>query len=250
MSYSYSQLQAAYRCNKYYKMVYIDKLRPVTQKNSDLEFGSAVHFAIEQYFEHGADIVDAFKAYWNPLNVQFGRYKNEELIAMAETLLPRFVRLHSKKIKIHEAERRLYGKLGDIGIEGTPDVLGLYNGIPSVIDYKTASYRYPKEKIMINEQMYLYAELAKQNGYTPQQIAYIVLIKGKDPSIQVLTRSIDEKELNDTLDNLKIQCKNLDRLKDLGEWSVNTNSCQMGERKCDFFDVCWGSRVAREDKSE
>ena len=65
-SYSYSQLQAAYRCNRYFKLLYIDKLVPKVAKSGDLVFGSAIHFAIEQYFLHQADIVDSFRVYWAP----------------------------------------------------------------------------------------------------------------------------------------------------------------------------------------
>lgn len=247
-SYNYSSLQAAYRCNQYFKYLYVDKLKPVSQPDADLTFGSAMHFAMEQFFVEKLPLIDSFKIYWTSeaSKVKYGRNDQETLESNAEILLERFERLHAKKIKIHEAERRLYGTLrglnsSDPGIkvEGTPDLLGDFGGLRSVIDFKTAAYRYPKEKIRLNEQMYLYAHLAAQNGYEAEQIVYLVFIKGKTPSIQTLTRKIDKAEMQKVLDNVYLQCENLNKLQESGKYSYNSNSCQQGERKCPFFDKCW-----------
>jgi len=204
-SYSYSQLQAAYRCNRYFKLLYVDKLKPtITSKSADLVFGSAVHFSLENYLKDGDDPVESFKAYWTPEtpNLEYGRHNQACLESNAEALLPRFVRLHAKKFTVHQTEERLFGTLREgskVRLEGTPDLLGDYEGIPSVVDFKTAGYRYPKEKIFLNEQMFLYAHLARQQGYPVKQLVHIVFIKGNTPSIQTLTLEIEETHLHNCI---------------------------------------------------
>lgn len=245
-SYSYSQLQAAYRCQTYYKLLYVDKLIPTVPKNADLMFGSAVHFALEQYLTSSADIKEAFHIYWDREceKLSYGRFKQGELETQADILLTRFVNLHAKKIKVKQLEQRLYGTLhGDsnslIKVEGTPDLIGEYSGKLSIIDFKTAGYRYPNEKIFLNEQMYLYSHLARQNKFDIEQIVYIIFIKGSVPSIQTLVRPLDIVELDKVLVNIKAQCLQLDNLHKTNQWSYNSNSCKMGARQCDFFEQCW-----------
>ena len=252
-SYSYSQLQAAYKCNRYYKLLYIDKLDPGGQESADLVFGSSFHHALEEYLLHGNDPIEAFHIYWDTEKdkVNYGRYNKLHLEEVAAILLDRFVRLHAKKITVTSMEQRLYGTYGvgtnTVKLEGTPDVVGLYKDIPSIIDFKTAAYRYDKDLITVNPQMYLYAHLAQQNGFKVEQVVYQVFIKSKEPSIQVLTAPIKYDEMNKMLDNVMIQCKELDKKKESGEWSYNPASCIQGQRKCEFFDHCWGNKKGSDD---
>ena len=247
-SYSYSMLSAAYRCNRYFRLVYVDKLKPTAiTKSADLVYGSSIHFALENYLKDGDDPVESFKAYWAPeaANLEYGRHIQGCLESNAETLLSRFVRLHAKKFKVHQMEERLYGTIREgstVRLEGTPDLLGEYEGTPSVVDFKTSGYRYPKEKIFLNEQMFLYAHLARQAGYNVKQLVYYVFIKGNTPSIQTLALPLEDDYLKKVLANIEIQCDNLDKLRESGQWSYNSNSCQMGERKCDYFEHCWKTK--------
>ncbi len=244
-SYSYSQLQSAYRCNKLYKYLYIDKLDSGAKPNDALVFGSSMHFALEEFLLHNANPVESFRIYWDSeaSKIEFGRFKRKELEVMAEILLDRFRRLHAKKIEVNQMEQRLYGTVskepGAIRLEGTPDVLGSFDGTPSVIDFKTSSYRYDKEKAYLNEQMYLYAHLAKQNGFEALQVVYIVFIKGKEPSIQTIKRTITPEHMSKVLANIKNQCDTLEVVEKNGLWSANTNSCIQSGRKCDFYNKCW-----------
>lgn len=244
LSFSNSMLSAAYRCGQYFKLLYVDKLKPTkTQKSADLVFGSSVHFAIEEHYE-GSNILDAFHMYWDTEapNLEYGRYKREELERIAEILLERFVRLHAKNIVIKEQEQRLYTKIDDISLEGTPDVLGEYKGVPSIIDFKTSGYRYPKEKITIDPQMQLYHYLAKANGFTAEQLVYIVFIKAKEPSIQVLTSPVNNELIDKTMMNVVKQCKDIEMKLENNIWTYNTQSCMIGGRKCDYFEKCWENK--------
>lgn len=244
-SYSNSMLSAAYRCQKYYKLLYVDKLTQEGKHSADLQFGTSMHFAIENYLVHKSDPVESFKMSWEPAahELEYGRMGREALEINADILLPRFERLHAKKIKVEQIEQRLFGTLkgsmGDIKVEGTPDVLGQYEGVPSVIDFKTSGFRYPKEKVYLAEQMYLYAHLAAQNGFKTEQVVFMVLIKGTTPSIQVLTRKITQGEIDRVISNIYIQCQALNKAEVSDLWSRNTNSCIMGERKCGFYQQCW-----------
>lgn len=243
-------LSAAYRCNRLYKYLYVDKLKGDEGPNDALVFGSAIHFALEEYFSEGINPVEAFRTYWDSEapKIEFGRYGRTQLEDNAKVLLERFVKSHAKKISVYNQELRLFGTLHPnegstslpIRVEGTPDLLGDFEGVPSVVDFKTAAYRYDKTKIQINEQMMLYAHLAKQNGYVAKQVVYIVFIKGNTPSIQTLTREIKDDEMDKVLENIRIQCEHLDRAQLENKFSYNSQSCQVGSRKCDFFERCWG----------
>jgi hypothetical protein len=248
-SYSYSQLSAAYRCNQYFKLLYVDRLKPPQAKSDALHFGSSMHSAIEEYLTHGSNIIDSFHAYWSieADKIEFGRYSRSEHENMAEILLTRFERKYAKKIKVHQQEVRLFGNISEgIRIEGTPDLLGDYEGVPSVIDFKTSASRYPKEKVFLGEQMPLYAHLAKQNGYNPTQVVYIIFVKGQTPGIQVLTFELKSDYIDKVLANVRQQCENLEVIRANNSWTRNTNSCLMGERKCDFFNECWKEQSSNE----
>lgn len=241
MSYSYSALSAAYRCNRYYKYLYVDKLVQPGLPSADMAFGSAVHFAMEELFE-GKDPLQAFHVYWDQgkTKLKYGRFQADRLEVIAEILLPRFQKLHAKKFVPYQSEIRLYGELNGIKLEGTPDMLGLYEGVESVIDFKTAAYRYPPEKVVLNEQMILYAYLAQTVAHYPvKQVVYKVFTKERDPTIQTLVQELTPELLANTLANITVQCKNLDHLRETNQWSQNRNSCLMGEVRCAFFDTCW-----------
>lgn len=235
-SYSYSQISAAYKCNRLYKLLYIDKLESTQEPSGDMEFGTAMHMAIQEVLEGG--VGNSFKAYWSsldPSKYAWGRYGHKELSDQGERLIERFRRLHAKRYKVKEMETRLFDTSLSINVEGTPDFIGEFDGICSVVDFKTSGYAYSKEKILCSDQLMLYAYLAMAKGHNVSQLAYIVFVKGVEPRIQVLTHTFTGRELAQRIANIESICEELDTKE---VFHANYNSCLIGTIKCPMFGVC------------
>ena len=243
-SYSFSALSAAYNCQQLYKFRYIDKIIPKQDQTGDLAFGSAIHFALEQYYTEKSDPVESFKLYWEAMlskDLQYGRYNHVALAAMGETLLVRYVRLHADKLGARYVEKRLFTTIEGHKLEGTPDVIGDFEGELSVIDFKTSGYRYPKDKILISEQMTLYAAMATKEYKLPiTQVVYIVFIKGTVPSIQILKNPLTQDTVAEVVTNVVQQINDLEsKIKDNRPYTRNTNNCIKGPIMCPYFETCW-----------
>lgn len=239
----FSRISDSRKCLRYYQEKHLLKTPVEPEKSSDLEFGSAMHLALENMLR-GEGAQEIFTMYWDSVKdagLDYGRFNWLELQGMAEVLLARFERLHSKHFEPFKLEERIYSELGGHPFEGTPDFVGKYKGIPSVVDFKTAGYRYAKEKIIVDEQMAGYAALsAKAWNYPVEQAVYVVLIKDrKSPSIQVLTTQLTSDILNSTITNITDTCEDL---KTRMVFPKNPLNCVQGERVCKFFSRCYGSK--------
>lgn len=237
---SYSAISAAYTCFQKYKYLYIDKLKELGPESANLHFGTALHMGLQAILE-GDDPLPAFSLYMQSLNgkeIDWGRYGLEEYSKMGDVFLARFSRLHAKHFtNTITMESRLYGNLGDVKLEGTPDWVGSYKGVPSLVDFKTSGYTYPKEKIVVNEQMPLYAHLVEQNfGVKVEQLVYYVFVKA-DQRIQVQTHPLTKEFMKAKLDNIKLMCDDLSTRR---VFPKNTNGCMMGQYRCGFYEVCYG----------
>lgn len=241
MSHSYSSIDAAQKCLQYYKYVYIDKIKPEEKDSAALHFGTALHMGLEQVLL-GNDYHSPFQIYWDTLkdkDLQYGRFDTwDNLAATGPLFLDRFKRLHAKKYEIFSLEKRLYTKLDKFHVEGTPDFVGNYEGVPSVVDFKTSAYPYDRAKGECNEQMYFYAYLAQQAlKYEAQQLVYVVFVKGKDPRIQVLKYPLTSEKLESMLVNVKAWIQDLS---ERTEFLKNRRGCLMGTYKCSFWEKCYG----------
>lgn len=225
MVFRYSAINTAYQCLKRYELEYVMGLKGDQPLSVELQFGTAMHLALGEYFQ-GLDITRVFVEQWTKIG---GDDRHKEL---AEILLARWDRLHSKKYIPFKVEERTGITLGEYRIEGTPDFVGDYEGVPSIVDFKTSRSPYDKKKIVVNEQMPLYAEMAKQSwGYEAKQLVYVVFCK-TEARIQVLKRDITEVGQKDALDNLKLMMQDLSNRTN---YPKNRNSCGY----CPYFNVCY-----------
>jgi hypothetical protein len=222
-----------------YKYLYLDKLKPEGEQSGDMAFGSALHLGLQTTLTMGDSSkgVEAFSTYWwlqTTKRLKYTRYGASELQEMGEVFLSRFARLHAKKIKPHQMEVRLYGEYAGIKLEGTPDVVGEFEGVPSIIDFKTSGYPYNKARTITSEQMMLYAHLT--NNPAIRQVVYIVFVKGREPRIQILKRPFSDSELKAALDNIVVQAKELDNKV---VFSQNRNGCGYQGGLCPFPELCY-----------
>ena len=231
------------RCSRLYKLKHLDGEKEPGLPSGDLIFGTAMHSAANAVLS-GEDGVLTFETYWNSLNEnehEWGRSNYADLASIGVTLIGRFARLHAKKFKPFQMEQRLYAELiPGLNVEGTPDYLGDYEGVPSVVDFKTAAYRYDKKKIVCGIQLPFYAKLAKlATGYEAKQAVYVVFIKSKtEASIQTVVTQLTESKLNSTVENVVMTCL---EARDRKSFPMNNSSCLMGQYACSFFNRCHGS---------
>jgi hypothetical protein len=120
--------------------------------------------------------------------------------------------------------------------EGTPDFFGDLDGIPTLLDFKTAASRYDDDKLACADQQRLYSYLIQRElKVEVKQIAYLVFIKSvKTPAIQLQVSPLDQAELTSRLLNIEAQARQLTQ----GEYPKNYGSCNDWGRRCAFFSKC------------
>lgn len=239
MKYRYSGLETAQTCLRKFKEVYIDGAP--SEESTDLLFGTALHAGLQAILEGAPGNPVTCAVLSTAIDgIKEGRKSIAELTSLGETFLSRFERLHAKKFD-GKCEVALSGKMGEYEMEGTADFVGIYEGVPSIVDFKTSAYAYPKEKILTSHQMPIYSHLAKQTcGFEAKQIVYVVFCK-QDGRIQTLTRTLTPEFLDNHLENVVLCIKDLENRT---EYPKNSRNCMMGrDIKCPFFEKCWGGNT-------
>lgn len=227
MMFRYSNISTAYTCLKRFDLE-INKGIKAEKESPVMNFGTAMHLAIATYLEtKDYDYsLDMLNTYWNScsaLDFTMERDGHATLMDKGKIFLDRFVRLQAKHYTPKFIETNINFMLMDYSFTGTPDFIGEYKGIPSVVDFKTSASRYDKRKIVVNEQMYLYALAAEQTlNYKVEQLVYTVLIKNPEPSIQQIAIPLDREIMKRNIDNVAMMCKDLSSRT---EFPGNKNSC-------------------------
>lgn len=244
----FSKLSDSQQCLKYYELKHVIKEPVEEELSADLEFGTAVHAGLHKILL-GEDGEAAFLAHWEfskDLDLQYGRHEHPILLDIGARLLARFKRLHAKKFKPFKMEERAYAEFDGVKLEGTPDFVGEFMDVPSILDFKTSGYRYDKRKILCDAQMPLYAALAKAAwGYECLQRVYVVFVKdANQPTIQIIKAPLTPMIVYDNLSNVIETCKELQVRK---SFTKNTRNCIQGSRVCPYFTRCWGGVTDGED---
>lgn len=237
----FSKLQDYRTCAAYYKAKHIDKTVP-SEGSLDTEFGTAIHLGVNDILQ-GGDGEEMFMTFWESVDPDMKRfsYSKEELTKMAPVMLARFKRLHAPNLRPVMMEERMFGELQGELIEGTPDFLGYYRDVASIVDFKTSGSRYDKRKIVCEEQLSFYAYLSSLKlDFVPLQRVYVVFIKSRsEPSIQVLKAELTKVDINSTMMNVSSTIK---RVQSETDFPRNPASCVRGPIICPAFESCWGKR--------
>lgn len=240
----HSKLSVFQSCPRKYEMQYVKNIpHPEYPKSAALSYGSAIHMGLEMSF-NGYDvdaIIGAFELYWDTLKdekMTYDRHNWAQMRDMGAIHLSKFMRYQRKHIEPIVFEERQYSKLGPHAFEGTPDVYGKYKGVLSVIDFKTAGYRYDKKKAYNAYQLLGYDYLLTQNGHPPaEQVIYIVFVK-QTGGLQVIHAPITPEMRKDYLDSMGCL---LDTMKDTKCYPKNPQSCMFGKHLCPYFEMCWNT---------
>lgn len=241
--YFYSKISVAYDCLRKYKYQYVDVVEPDAARSGDLEFGTAMHTGLNAYLT-GSDGAKVFSIYWDSVKdqgLEYGRFKHEALAAKGDLMLKRFAKSHLKRFEPKVLEERMYAEIDGIALEGTGDVIGLFDGVPSVVDFKTSKSPYDKNLIISNPQMYIYAKLAQVTlGYDVKQIVYMVFCK-QEERIQTLTFDLTKEKLDSMMGSVITMCNRLETEK---EFPMNHTACVKGSFICPYWKVCYGEDKA------
>lgn len=213
---SYSAIRTYQSCPLRYRFRYIDGL-PQECVASSLAFGSAIHAAVEFFYQQhlaGEEppnldlLLEIYQQSWRDRpedEVRFGKTETaDSLHALADRMLVKFLEsdLTFPAGRIIGVEEELRGQLSP----GIPDLLGrvdlLIETDDSVViqDFKTSRSSWSDQQAEDqSEQLLLYADLVRK--LVPGKdlkLRYVVLTKAKDPKLQVLNASFDEAKLDRT----------------------------------------------------
>ncbi len=219
----YSVLQAFLECPKAaYDRYVLNKIE--TEQSAALNFGTAMHLGIRTTLE-GENGVEAFNMYWSSIKDTPMKYYDQswgDLKDLAEHFLGNWKSRHAKKFTEFSQEVQmempflksdgLYAGvptkkaiLPDYHhiLQGTADYIGMYEGKLTIADWKTSSKPYPKNKIELNLQLYIYAKLYKhKTGKLPEQLLYKVFNK-KTGDINTLKKDLTESYMNATFESIE-----------------------------------------------
>lgn len=211
MKIHYSELDAFLSCPAAYKRRYIDGIKD-TEESSALHSGTALHAAIKNHFE-GGDAQETYLLYWDSLKdtpMIYYRHNWEDLRGLGINWLRLFTKMHAKKFTDFRMEEICEMPLffddvydnGQIYLEGTFDMCGLYDGVLTMTDWKTSSRAYKENKLIKNPQMYIYAAMYRAKyGELPKQIQYKTFRKDNG-GIQTLQTELTEEKLAGQLSNV------------------------------------------------
>lgn len=224
----YSMLDSFTKCPANFHKTYILGEKDES-KSSALEYGTALHLGIKAILD-GDDGVANFTMYWDSLrevNMIFYRYGWQELRDLAvNKFLPNFERLHAKKFtKIVQELTLEMPFLGEHTLQGTPDIVCEYEGLPAVFDWKSSSTEYKRTKLDKNPQLYIYAALSKHNSLTlPMTLGYKVFRKDA-ASIQTLKKELHIENLDAMMKNVENIAKAMLRTIETKEWYHCHETC-------------------------
>lgn len=236
-SFWFSKLSAYQRCPRLYKHQYIDHTPTKAPLSAELEFGTALHEALATAIQGGDETV-IFDMLWTDAlrrDIAYDRFSWKQYNEMGYTFLRKFRKRYLERIKPIQVEKRLFGKLGKYKFEGTPDTVAEFDGVTSIIDWKTTAYPYARDKIRVGVQLMGYATLVRPEVKV-KQIVYFPFVKTtqsiQTPLILPVTDAMLEKNAQATANWIDVIKKDKFCL-------PNPTSCFMGKHKCPYFEVCW-----------
>ena len=231
------------KCLRYYKLNVLDSTDRVTDLNPNLIFGTTVHEALNTMLKYDYEMsVSVFEMAWKVHKdrpVRWDRDSWDDYRSMGITFLRKFDQYQLKRFKYLSGEKRLYAAYEGINLEGTPDAVVEYDGIHTLVDFKTSAYNYDKDRVRASLQLYLYAYLCLRNGIRVDQVMYLPFIKNTGSIQTPLIETIDNDKMHNMLDDMK---EYVSLLSVNTTFPKNVNSCIVGTNKCDYFNYCWGKR--------
>lgn len=213
---SYSAVRTFQGCPLRYQFRYLDGL-PEECVSSSLVFGSAIHSAVEYFYQQqlaGEDapdldtLLDLYQQSWRDRpegQVQFGKTETaDSLHQLADRMLAAFLEsdLTQPEGRIIGVEEELRGEL----TPNLPDLLGrvdlIFETDDAVVirDFKTSRSAWNDHQAEDqSDQLVLYADLVRRSIPGKQlKLQFSVITKAKNPKVQLLEAAFDEAKLDRT----------------------------------------------------
>ncbi|MBA3010045.1 MAG: PD-(D/E)XK nuclease family protein [Desulfobacula sp.] len=214
---SASSIGTYVECSLLYKFSKIDKI-PMEQKSDAMEFGSAIHGTLEEYYLEKMmgeilllkDIHETFEKIWTRIaenKIDIGYSKDHDFKSMAlmgkDLLTIWYNKLPSDSYRILGIEEAFSFYLPGIPIPfiGAIDLIEEDpSGTIIVTDHKTSARAYSIDEVDQNQQLTLYQMAVRDKGFRDREILlkFDTLIKTKTPKFEQYwtTRSeLDEHRL-------------------------------------------------------
>ena len=239
MIHRYSGIETSMRCMRKFKLDYIDKLPQHGQAQIELGFGTGLHMALQASLE-GDDARHAFETYWQSMAKDYTheKFRYKDYAIKGREFIRKFEKMHKKDLTPAYLEQTLKARIQGHDFEGTPDFIGLYRGVPSILDFKTSQSPYIREKALSNPQMPLYAELAREAlGYDAKQIVYLVFVKSSTSIQTPIVEPLSKELLQRAVEGVILQAETLEKAT---SHPKNFTACIMGSRVCSRFKTCYG----------
>lgn len=212
MIFRYSTLADAYECLKKYELKHVLKTVP-NETSLDMEFGTAIHAGIKSHYE-GNDASIGFFDHFNdvPKDLRKSRYSLEELQELGKNFMHRFTVKYAEKFVPIKFEKTISMPLEKSTYQGTLDMLCMYEGKVTLVDWKTSAYPYKIDKIYTNEQIYGYAALAEAEfGIQIEQIMYFVFVKSTGNIQSNIKIPLTREKLGSMISNIKMTIRDLEK---------------------------------------
>jgi len=214
---SASSIGTYVECSLLYKFSKIDKI-PMEQKSDAMEFGSAIHNTLEQYYQEKLigdrlllkDVHKIFEKFWGKrakdnLIIQFTKgHDYKSLLMLGKDLLTVWYnKLPNDNYNIIGIEEAFSFKIPGIDLPfiGAMDLIEEDEAATLIVtDHKTSARAYSASEVDQNQQLTLYQMALKSMGYSNREILlkFDTLIKTKTPKFKQYwtTRSeLDEHRL-------------------------------------------------------
>lgn len=239
---SHSRISRYLHCPEQYRLYYIENLRP-RHVSANLAFGQAVHDALAELFRTGSDPVKRFQEQWQmavDTELDYGaRDSWEKLKTTGEILLAKFAAEELPNLSDIGAIEKVF-ELGisnlDLPFVGIIDLVAMFSGKRTVIDFKTAAQAYEDHEVILSDQLSAY-QLAEPKV---EQVALCVLIKTKVPKIEWHLTRRTPQQLTEYLYKAGLIAQEITSghfYKRSGRW------CGY----CDFLPVCVGDAKKTEE---
>jgi RecB family exonuclease len=232
---SFSRVERYLHCPEQYRLYYVENLRPKLTSAS-LVFGQTIHEALAQMFKQGQDPISSFRESWKEAKQAELKYSTREswdkLNDCGQTLLEKFVQEQVPRLSnISAIEKPFELNISefDLPFIGFIDLTAKFDGLDTVIDFKTSASGYVGYEAIMSDQLTAY-QLAMPNIST---LGLCVLIKAKEPRIEWHLTHRSGAQLVDYLRKAKLVAREIKAghfYKRPGKW------CSW----CDYLPVCLG----------
>ena len=230
-------------CGMKFKFRYINHYRAKLD-SANLEFGKAIHTAIETFFLDGQLPAEIFQEIWSGFEnaeLNYSRYDNwEKLMESGTQLMELFIKEEATKfidcyamedwLKFRvDSQTNFWGRGDWIGRVRLPDD----ETVNAIVDFKTSSKKYDESQIDLNDQLTGYYHGGKKYPFEIDRVIYVVFVKTKTPYIQWVIGKRNSDQVNEFLQKVKYYNDEICRGNFYKKYGLG---CQW----CDYQALCLG----------